>query len=58
MTDLNTGKYFNMKVLITGGGGYIGVSLVRELINNNYKVTVLDNVNKNLIYTFNYLCVH
>lgn len=58
MTDSNTGKYFNMKVLITGGGGYIGVSLVRELINNNYKVTVLDNFSFNQQYVFFELIKH
>ena len=34
------------------GGGYIGVALVRELIKNNYKVTVLDNFMFNQQYVF------
>lgn len=32
-----------MKILITGGAGYIGNVLTRELLNNNHKVTIIDN---------------
>jgi dTDP-L-rhamnose 4-epimerase len=35
-----------MKVLITGGAGFIGQHLSRKLINNSHEVTVLDNFNK------------
>ena len=29
-------------ILVTGGGGYVGTILVKELLKDNYKVTVLD----------------
>jgi len=32
-----------MKILVTGGAGYIGSILIPELINRSFKVTVLDN---------------
>ena len=30
------------KIFVTGGGGYVGSSLVDKLVENNYSVTVLD----------------
>ena len=29
-------------ILITGGGGYIGTNLTKELLNEGYSVTVID----------------
>ena len=29
-------------ILITGGGGYVGSNLTKELLSEGYKVTVLD----------------
>ena len=31
-----------MKILITGGAGYVGSKLVPRLLNLNYHITVLD----------------
>lgn len=45
-----------MKILVTGGSGYIGSILIPELIKLNYEVTVLDN----FMYkqsSLNHLCV-
>jgi len=33
-----------MRVLITGGGGYLGSVLTRKLLEKNYKVRVIDNL--------------
>jgi UDP-glucose 4-epimerase len=35
-----------MKILITGGAGYIGSVITEELIRKNHQVTVLDNLSK------------
>jgi dTDP-L-rhamnose 4-epimerase len=36
------------KVLITGGAGFIGSSLALKLIDRDYKVTILDNLSKQI----------
>ncbi len=40
LIDLSSDK----RVLVTGGAGYIGSHTVRKLLQNKYKVTVLDNL--------------
>lgn len=33
-----------MKILVTGGAGFIGSHLVRRLIQNRHEITILDNL--------------
>ena len=47
-----------MKILITGGAGYIGSILTRTFLNLNYKVTVFDNFLFKQDYVFNDLLIN
>jgi UDP-glucose 4-epimerase len=40
------GKFMAQHILVTGGAGYIGGSAVRLLLQNDYHVTVLDNLSR------------
>lgn len=40
-----------MKILVTGGAGFIGANLVRMLIEKSYRVMVLDNLSADANYT-------
>ena len=39
-----------MKILVTGGLGYIGSHTVVELINNNYEVVIIDKVSFDMLF--------
>ena len=32
------------RVLVTGGAGFIGIHLVKKLLEMNYQITILDNL--------------
>ena len=41
-----------MSVLVTGGLGFIGSNVVKELLNNNEDVIILDNLSNSLLITY------
>ena len=44
-----------MKILVTGGTGYIGSHACVELLNNGYEVVIVDNLSnskREVVYTF------
>ena len=48
-----------MKILITGGAGFLGSVITEKLLNSNHEVTVLDNMMYNqtssIVYSHNKL---
>ena len=42
-----------MKILVTGGCGYIGSHVILELINKNYELVVLDNLSNSSVESMN-----
>ena len=42
-----------MKILVTGGSGYIGSALVDKLILDNYEVNVLDDLSNGFLENIN-----
>jgi UDP-glucose 4-epimerase len=51
-----------MKILVTGGLGFVGTNLVKKLHNKNHQVTVIDNLSagklENKVEGVNYLIMH
>lgn len=42
-----------MKIIVTGGAGFIGSHLVDELINKGHKVSIIDNLSSGLLHNIN-----
>ena len=40
------GFWKNKKVLITGGAGFIGSNLAKDLLNNSAKITIVDKIER------------
>lgn len=47
-----------MKVLVTGGAGFLGYHLCNELLNRGNEVICMDNLNTGLSQNINKLCMH
>lgn len=47
-----------MKILVTGGAGFIGSNLVEELIDKGHSVTVLDNLHTGNILNLEKIIYH
>lgn len=45
-----------MKILLTGGNGYIGTHICVELIKEGYEVIILDDLSRSHFVSFNNLC--
>ena len=43
-----------MKILITGGNGFLGSAIYKQLNNSNHKVFILDNKEKNNLKGISY----
>ena len=41
---MHTEKLSKKTIIITGGAGYIGSTVTRKLLQNNYKITCIDNL--------------
>ena len=41
-----------MSILVTGGLGFIGSNVVKELLNKNEDVIILDNLSNSLLITY------
>ena len=44
-----------MKIIVTGGAGFIGSNLVEELVKYNHKVIVIDNLSTGRLENINHL---
>nr|HPM03307.1 GDP-mannose 4,6-dehydratase [Candidatus Cloacimonadota bacterium] len=47
-----------MKILITGGAGFIGSHLSEELLNQGHKVTIIDNLSTGRFSNISHLQSH